>query len=176
MEPTYLPTRLDLLDLLPKGSTGAELGVFVGDFSQQILDHVKPYSLILIDRWKGIEQSGDKDGKDVVKVDLEGMEQKLATRFQGQPVTIYKGASADTLATFPNRSFDWVYIDACHDYGFVKQDIAVARQKVKLGGVILGHDYHWKKFPGVCRAVNETGLVLKYLTRDIMPSYWLENR
>lgn len=49
---------------------------------------------------------------------------------------------------------DFVFIDAGHSYGAVKQDIADWRPKVRAGGWFGGHDYH-AKFPGVIRAVDE---------------------
>lgn len=49
---------------------------------------------------------------------------------------------------------DFVFIDAGHSYGAVKQDIANWRPKVRAGGWFGGHDYH-AKFPGVIRAVDE---------------------
>lgn len=48
---------------------------------------------------------------------------------------------------------DIIYIDGCHTYDSVKQDIKIWLPKVKA--VIAGHDYWPKKFDGVIKAVNE---------------------
>jgi Methyltransferase domain len=45
-------SRLQLLQLLPKGGEGAEIGVAKGEFSQPLLDVVKPGRLHLIDPWE----------------------------------------------------------------------------------------------------------------------------
>lgn len=50
---------------------------------------------------------------------------------------------------------DMVYIDAIHEYEFVKRDISLWQGKVKHGGWICGHDYCKHKFSGVVRAVDE---------------------
>ncbi len=50
-------------------------------------------------------------------------------------------------------SIDLVFIDACHDYRFVKSDTANALRMVR-NGVILWHDYH-PGWPGVVQAVDE---------------------
>jgi hypothetical protein len=47
-----------------------------------------------------------------------------------------------------------VYIDASHEYEYVKQDILNWLPKVKLGGIICGDDYT-RGWPGVVLAVNE---------------------
>ncbi len=51
-------------------------------------------------------------------------------------------------------SFDFVFIDADHNYESVVDDIACWRSKVRSGGWLGGHDYN-KKFPGVVKAVDE---------------------
>jgi predicted O-methyltransferase YrrM len=62
-----------------------------------------------------------------------------------------------------NKSLDYVFIDAGHDYNSVKVDIESWRWKVRDGGLLLGHDFN-KRFPGVRQAVMErfTGRVHKY--------------
>ena len=51
MPPTDAERRRFLLEMLPHGSVGAEIGVHLGDFSQVILDGVAPRHLHLIDPW-----------------------------------------------------------------------------------------------------------------------------
>lgn len=49
--------------------------------------------------------------------------------------------SEEAVSLFDDGIFDAVYIDACHDYEFVKQDIELWMPKVKSGGILCGHDY-----------------------------------
>ena len=42
---------------------------------------------------------------------------------------------------FPDAYFDFVYLDARHDYKGVAADIAAYWPKVRPGGVFAGHDY-----------------------------------
>lgn len=54
------------------------------------------------------------------------------------------------------HSCDFVWIDACHDYQFVKSDTEQALKIVKPGGWIAWHDYRQSKnFDGVTKCVRE---------------------
>jgi hypothetical protein len=62
------------------------------------------------------------------------------------------------LPQFPDRYFDWVYIDTLHFYEHTRDELALLKTKVKVDGVIAGDD--WLPDPshrhhGVCRAVTE---------------------
>ena len=61
-----------------------------------------------------------------------------------------------TLAAnlFEMASLDFVYIDACHDYRKVKNDICAWLPRVRSGGIIAGHDYD-RHHGGVMKAVDE---------------------
>lgn len=67
--------------------------------------------------------------------------------------------SVDAAATFADNSLDFVFIDADHSYENVKQDINAWLPKVRLGGILAGHDYFQYDtgipHPGVQTAVDE---------------------
>lgn len=70
-------------------------------------------------------------------------------------VEIIRDFSENASNTFGNKNIDVVYIDAMHTYEAVKKDIGIWRPKIKETGLLTGHDYHIRKFPGVVKAVNE---------------------
>lgn len=61
--------------------------------------------------------------------------------------------SLDTVMEMP--PVDLIFIDALHDYESVKQDIALWWPKVRVGGMLAGHDFN-HKWPGCERAVAES--------------------
>jgi predicted O-methyltransferase YrrM len=63
------------------------------------------------------------------------------------------GASAEVAATFPDEHFDMVYLDDDHELEGVRRSIAAWKPKVKVGGVLGGHD--WPNEAGVAPAVAE---------------------
>ena len=62
--------------------------------------------------------------------------------------------SEEAVEMFDNEHFDLVYIDADHRYEAVKRDIEMWLPKVKLGGILAGHDYHIEQHPGCGLAVD----------------------
>jgi hypothetical protein len=177
-----LTTRAELLKLVPKGGVMVEVGVFRGEFSQMILDECQPKKFYMVDIWDGMEMSGDKDGKNIVRVnDMKRVyENEILPVFGVRPeVSVVKTTASDFFRHVAiENSFDAIYIDALHTYRAVAQDLENARRVVKPGGIIMGHDYA-KKFPGVIRAVTEFcqryHLQISYLTEDGCPSYYIVN-
>jgi len=114
------PDRLALLELLPKGGIVAEVGTLEGKFAKRIMRTCRPQRLHLID------------------LDFSACEPKLLAR---KRVTAHQGDSAVVLAGFPADSFDWIYIDAGHDYAAVRADALASRDKVKQGGYLVFNDF-----------------------------------
>lgn len=174
----YVDTRTDLLRLLPKGLVIAELGVFIGDFSKTILEVCEPKLFFMVDTFPYAPvYSGDKDGKNRIDVpDLSIYFEILKERYKDKKnVTIVRGTTDVFSHLAIDCELDAVYIDAQHDYDAVLSDLYNYYSIMRSGGFILGHDYDQS---GVKAAVdlfcNEKGLRIKYLTRDLCPSYFIE--
>lgn len=127
-----LESRQILLSHLPQNSVGAEIGVFRGDFTADILDVVNPTKLHLVDIW-ATERFGDSEYNHV------------CSRFEAQLASgiceIHRKLSTQCATDFPEKYFDWVYIDTDHSYETTLSELNIYSQKVKSDGLILGHDY-----------------------------------
>ena len=172
----FLETRTHLLDKCLKNGIVCEIGVFRGEFAQDILQRVSPLKLHLIDIFSGMMGSGDKDGNNMIYVDLDQEYRRLIKLYENdERVSLHRGYSHDILINFPDNHFDMIYIDADHSYSAVKSDLNIALQKIKKGGLLAGHDYNINEHPGVVQAVQEItkshGKSINYLTRDGMPSF-----
>ena len=135
--------REDILELLPKRATCCEIGVQAGDFSQAILDICQPAELHLVDIHLG-----------------DGVAERFRAEIASARVRLHEADSAQTLASFPDAYFDFIYIDADHSYAGVSRDIAAAHRKVRADGALLFNDYtFWSSAEcqpyGVMHAVNE---------------------
>ena len=177
-----MKTRLDLLDSLPKFSTGAELGVFAGDFSREILARVKPSRFFMVDLFDGEVESGDVNGHNMRTLDMEKQQEVLEKEFapliQSGVMAIEKQNAWEWLANCEASSLDWCYIDTGHTYKSTVRELESAWSAVKHGGFICGHDYHAGWFPDVVQAVGEFcdrhGLKKELTTEDGLASYRIQ--
>jgi hypothetical protein len=158
--------REQVLEIMPKNSVCAEVGVHRGDFSERILRIVEPKELHLIDPWKYEESPDYKDAMYGGKAKGQQLEmdnrcQSVRQRFEAEiasgRIILHRDFSNAVLSEFPDGHFDWVYIDGNHLYEFVRQDLELSFEKTKPGGYITGDDYQiggwWHG--GVKKAVDE---------------------
>lgn len=123
---------------------GVEIGVFRGDSSVVFLDSCA--FMYFIDPCLEYPENPDT-GWFAIEEDFLKTVGSYAGHF-----TFIKGFSADAANKIP--LVDFVFIDANHEYEFVKQDIELYWPKVKSGGFLCGHDYSGGH-PGVTKAVDE---------------------
>jgi predicted O-methyltransferase YrrM len=90
------------------------------------------------------------------------------SQWNGRVVTIIKD-SKEAAVSFVNGFFDYVYIDANHEYEDCKYDLIVWYPKVAIGGILAGHDYGTEE--GVTNAVDEfvKGFGLTLFTQQAEP-------
>ncbi|MEM9046073.1 MAG: class I SAM-dependent methyltransferase [Pseudomonadota bacterium] len=138
--------RAKLLSALPKGSRCAELGVWRGAFSQQILAEVKPKSLVLVDPWAFVPTFEDRWYGGLFaksQSDMDAIHDAVAERFAANSeVEIVRMKSDDFLST-TEMEFDWIYIDGDHSEEPVYRDLCLSWERVVPGGAVCGDDYHW---------------------------------
>ncbi len=119
---------------------GAEIGVYVGEFSRIILGSNPQIKLFGIDPW--IESPNYRELQEEV---LESLYQRTVRHLYREieigRYQIVRKTSMDALADFKDGSLDFVYIDANHEAPFVSQDIEGWAKKVRKGGIVSGHDY-----------------------------------
>jgi predicted O-methyltransferase YrrM len=63
-------------------------------------------------------------------------------------------SSREASALYADCIFDFIFIDADHSYEAVQKDIVWWLPKVRIGGLMMGHDYGGRQH-GVKRAVDE---------------------
>ena len=160
---TIRPHRQRVLQNLPKGGVGAEIGVWKGDFSEGILSIAEPTRLYLIDAWTSFDDDAHMHalyhGVGARKMDeiYNGVADRFGSEIASGQVELVRGLSADAIPPIPDQSLDFAYIDADHSYEGVSNDLRLIWPKVKYGGQIVLDDYRLGKWwkDGVIRAVNE---------------------
>jgi hypothetical protein len=130
-----------------KAEVAAEVGVREGYFSKFILDNTSIKKLYSIDPW---ENNAELSDCETVFRTCKSLLDPFGDRAE-----MVKGYSPFVSEMFEDNTLDFIYIDGLHDYESVKADIAGFYPKLKVGGIISGHDYHLEDWPGVYNAVNE---------------------
>jgi hypothetical protein len=160
-----ISARQTLLETLPKGGIGAEVGVFRGDFSAELLQATRAERLHLIDPWVSLDDEAHKaawyGAANRSQADMDQIHAAVTKRFAkhitAERVVVHRAPSTTALAALPDHSLDWIYIDGDHSYDGVIADLRLSLTKVKPGGFICGDDYlaggWWKD--GVICAVHE---------------------
>jgi predicted O-methyltransferase YrrM len=145
---------------------GAEIGVFKGLFANRLLRNLPDIKVYYcVDPWLHSAE---------YKKTLRNTSGELKTppnnsyrvflrntaKWQHKRIVL-RMTSMEALEKVADNSLDWVFIDANHSYEHAKPDILGWSKKVKVGGLISGHDFFdvasgLRKVPfGVDRAVKE---------------------
>ena len=124
-------------------TSGAEIGVCHGRYSEILCRTNPKLKLLAVDDWR---RNITHESYAVAKLRLANLN-----------VTIDRRSSMDAVGDVADESLDFVFIDADHKYTSVCDDIREWAKKVRIGGIVSGHDYYITRGQnmGVINAVDE---------------------
>ena len=132
---------------------GIQIGSYRGESAQIFLNSNAFIKFYCIDSWiKGYDPA---DGTS--NAPFKEIEEDFDNRFKNNKIIIkIKNMSSKVFNMFEDNSIDFIYIDGCHRYQNVKEDLINYVPKIKIGGLICGHDYGGGgHIAGVKKAVDE---------------------
>lgn len=132
---------------------GAEVGVMRGEFAQVLASSMPGLRLYCIDPWQVLPDYEEESHQEV----FDAYYQEAKSRLAPYNCKLIREPSLDAARKFTDQSLDFVYIDGNHTLQHVINDIATWSKKVKVGGIISGHDYKLHKpsnYIHVYQAVN----------------------
>lgn len=142
---------------------GAEVGVYTGVTSKVILENFPRCRLLLIDPWKAWGEDtryGQSSGmKPKTQVDWNEIYAEALNNIgpANRRCRVLRMMSELAAKQVPDKSLDFVFIDADHTYEGTKSDIELWLPKTRT--IIMGHDYDGRGDKigrwGVKRAVDE---------------------
>lgn len=151
---------------------GVELGVQRGYLSRELLSlwpSCQEYHMV--DLW-----APQENYKDIANVDQEQQDAILNEAMENtkewkEKIRICRNYTSICVTDMPDGYFDFIYVDARHDFKGVYEDVRLWWPKLRKGGIMAGHDYviqddgpeqsgqDWTtNFDGT---VDETGTVVK---------------
>ena len=137
---------------VPAGGQVVEIGSWTGGSSEIIAKKLKDGVLYCVDTW---DYNGCHAHPKLIEL-AEGRD--IFTEFNKRmrkyhPITI-KAKSLDAVNGFEDKSVDMVFLDGDHSYSGLMADLNAWVPKIKVKGIICGHDYGREEY-GVTEAVNE---------------------
>lgn len=125
-----------------------EIGSYAGQSTECFYLSNKFKQIYCIDPWSNYNDPGDFASYTNHLAESE-FDKRIANM---ENIYKLKAFSYEIHELFQNEFFDLIYIDGCHTYEAVKQDIKLYLPKLKADGVLAGHDFN---LPGVNQAVIE---------------------
>jgi len=159
---------------------GAEIGVWKGKWSARLCKDNPALHMLCVDLWTTYDAYGDSRNRQDA---LDAAYAEAVSVLSQYRTTIVRDASVKAAASVPDGSLDFVYIDANHGEAFVRQDLEAWVHKVRVGGIVSGHDYIWRPErpyiqvkAAVDRFVKDRGIAPVFiLAADPIPSFaWVQ--
>jgi hypothetical protein len=153
---------------------GAEIGVAEGKYSELICKNNPGVRHFAIDPWRVYEGSfrSVQVGQKRVEQRFEEAKKRLCP-FGAELMPLF---SVEATGRFKVGELDYVYIDGNHEFDYVMEDLIRWSRKVRIGGIIAGHDYYVFRKAGVMTAVNAYTAAHNikewYVTKDREPSFF----
>lgn len=145
---------------------GAEIGACFGRYSEILCQNIPGLKLIAIDSWNNRRNAErEKSAK------ISGEE---STRMKLAPydAVVIKASSMDALQHVKDGALDFVFIDAAHDYNSVAEDIREWSKKVRVGGIVSGHDYYVFKNSGNRGVIDAVDEYVKKHALELLTTDW----
>jgi len=139
---------------------GVEIGVAFGGHAEAILSNTNIEKLYCVDAFQHYDGSTDsffllnkQPYRQPEYNALYELTKERLEKFGDRQILMreYSDAAYDII----DEKIDFVFIDAQHTYSAVLNDISKWYEKIKVGGILSGHDYNHPNFPGVTTAVDE---------------------
>jgi len=164
---------------------GAEIGVDKAGFSQHVLSKTKIEKYYCIDSWQDDFGSDckpgyfDKDGnvrfneaKEILKPYILNPDLPYLDYVAGVRAIMIRMTSIQAANTMTDSTLDFCYIDGDHSLEGIYEDLKSWIPKVKIGGIIAGHDYK----DGPRSGINDYfGHQLDYKIKTVVDNYTLRH-
>ena len=149
----------------------AEVGVAKGHHAYRLFRNIPDLKLICVDPWGAYNRLSRE------KADIR--HEMCLKRLASYDVDYRVMGSMEAVKDVPDGSLDFVYIDGLHEFDPVMLDLIHWTPKVRVGGIIAGHDYYHFYQAGIINAVNAYTVSHNinewYVTRDKEASFfWVQ--
>jgi len=169
----YTRDRLGKLFAEAGYKVGAEVGVRRGAFSKILCESNPNLHLYCVDPWMPY------GGRKYTKEKQDAIFAVCQDTLRPYNVTYIRKTSMEGVKDIPINSLDFVYIDGNHTFDFAMEDIIHWSRRVRSGGIIACHDFHYGSNVEVVMAVESytraNHIDPWYVTKESQPTaYWVK--
>ncbi len=119
----------------------AEIGCAHGGFSTIVLSQWKGRKYYMIDPWE-VQDSEIYRERQISKEDYDTKHRECCEiADKDKRAVVIRALSQDAVKQFSDGQLDVVYLDGNHEYQHVISDMDAWWPKVKVGGIMGGHDF-----------------------------------
>jgi len=125
-----------------KAETVAEIGVWKGNFAQQMLERcecIRQY--YMVDPWATLPDWNKPLNVAAQNFDAVYEEAMKKTAFAASKITVLRGRTKEVVDRIPDNSLDFAYIDGDHTLRGITIDLIKLLPKIRSGGFIGGDDF-----------------------------------
>lgn len=154
---------------------GAEIGVARGVYSEILCKANPQLQMVCVDPWETLKGLDRKSARILATQYIQTKE-----RLAGLNCDIRKVTSQEAVGGVLDGSLDFVFIDGAHTFDATMHDLLFWTKKVKVGGIVAGHDLcmAWR---GVVEAVEAYtrghSIMPWYCIDEMVPTYfWVQKQ
>jgi hypothetical protein len=141
---SYAPLYAHMVQRFPSSSRFVELGSWKGKSAAfmgvEIINSKKTITMSCVDLWSNTLRVYPKQtlyGDALYQLFLANISPVA------EVIRVLRADTARAADVFPDKSVQFVFIDADHSYKGCHRDISAWLPKVADGGILAGHDYAW---------------------------------
>lgn len=114
---------------------GAEIGVRKGHYSKVLCEKIKGLKIYCVDPWASYRN------RRPTQEQADAIFETAKSYLKDYDAVFVRKTSLAAVDDFEDGSLDFVYIDGMHEFDYVMTDIICWTPKVRIGGIVAGHDY-----------------------------------
>jgi len=120
----------------------AEVGVFAGELSAQLLSRVENIQrYVMIDPWRNLPNWDKPSNLSNENFEIHYKKTLEVTAAWRNKLTILRGTTLEVVSQIPDNSLDALYIDADHTLRGITLDLHLLWPKLRNGGYLFGDDF-----------------------------------
>jgi predicted O-methyltransferase YrrM len=143
-----------LLPLADRDLHCLQLGVYLGDASLWLMEHLPKAQLTDVDTWEGSDETEHDE------LDWAGVETYYdqVTWDYARRIRKFVGTTETFFDYLEFGLFDFIYVDADHRAPEVLTDAVRSWRHLKVGGILAFDDYTWQAHSGILLDAPKVGI------------------